>query len=138
MRIVGRLWGLALLLPAAFVGEARAECGDSHESYESVMAGAAEEWPDVEPFPLPDDFARYFMAAYNVETAASPPVLADKVVIAPLDSSESATWWFFGFAEGCLTFYAELGRVKGYHLIEQGHVLLYPGERRIEDWRGWR
>ena len=114
---------------------ARAEC---HDSYHRIMAGAAAEWPQVEPFPLPADFTRYFMAAYNAETAAPVPVEADTIVVVPLDSGVSGTWWFFGFANDCLTFYADLGRAKGYHLIEQGHAMLYPGERRIEDWRGWR
>ena len=137
---IGRATGLVALclVAAALCGEARAACDDSRESYERVMAGAAGEWPEVRPFRLPDDFARYFMVAYNAETAASPPVRADTIVVMPLDSSESATWWFFGFADGCLAFYAELGPAKGYHLVEQGHAMLYPGERRIEDWRGWR
>ena len=137
---IGRATGLVALclVAAALCGEARAACDDSRESYERVMAGAAEEWPEVRPFRLPDDFARYFMVAYNAETAASPPVRADTIIVMPLDSSESATWWFFGFADGCLAFYAEFGPAKGYHLVEQGHAMLYPGERRIEDWRGWR
>ena len=125
------LWAFAVAFGAG------AACRDG-ESYEDIIAGARAEWPEAEPFRLPDDFARYFIAAYNAEAAPAAPVAADTVIVAPLDSSVSATWWYFGFAEGCLAFYAELGPTKGYHLIEQGHTLLYPGERRIEDWRGWR
>lgn len=117
--------------------EAGAACRGG-ESYEGVLAGARAEWPETAPFRLPDDFARYFMAGYNAEAAPAAPVAADTLIVVPLDSSVSATWWYFGFAGGCLAFYAEIGPAKGYHLIEQGHALLYPGERRIEDWRGWR
>ena len=133
MRWIG---ALALgLFATAGAPDAQAVCRDS---FARIMAGAAAEWPDVQPFALPDDFVRYFMAAYNAEVDGPAPVEADRIVVVPLDSAVSATWWYFGFKEECLTFYADLGQAKGYHLIEQGHALLYPGERRIEDWRGWR
>ena len=132
-----RAAGLAVLclIAAAAAGDTRAACRDS---YARIMAGAAAEWPDAAPFRLPDDFARYFMAAYNAEAADRSAVEADSIVVVPLDSSVSATWWYFGFKDECLAFYADMGPMKGYHLIEQGHALLHPGERRIEDWRGWR
>ena len=132
MRAIG-LAALAAGFTAFFAFAAGAACPDN---YDRIMAGAAAEWPDAKPFRLPADFTRYFMAAYNAETAPAPPVNADAIMIVPLDSSVSATWWFFGFEDDCLTFYADLGRAKGYHLIEQGHAMLHPGERRIEDWRG--
>ncbi len=133
MRMIGFAACCLFLLATAV--EAGGGCRDS---YERIMAGAGEEWPNVEPFRLPDDFTRYFMVAYNAETAPATSVEADAIVVMPLDSSISGTWWFFGFKDRCLTFYADLGQAKGYHLIEQGHAMLYPGERRIEDWRGWR
>ncbi len=125
----------AACLICAAATETRAECRDT---YERIAAGAAAEWPNSEPFHLPEDFTRYFVTAYNAEAAPEEPVEADTLMIVPLDSSISATWWYFGFRNGCMTFYVELNRIKGYHLIEQGHALLFPGERRIENWQDWR
>ena len=135
MRTVGFAVTVLLAVAVASASASHAACRDG---FGKIMAGAAEEWPHASPFRLPADFVRYFMAAYNAEAAPAAPVEADTVVVVPLDSSVSGTWWYFGFKDDCLTFYADLGPAKGYHMVEQGHAMLYPGERRIEDWRGWR
>ena len=132
MRTSALLTACACMLTAVASSGAAVACRDT---YQQVMAGAAAEWPRAEPFPLPVNFARYFMVAYNAEVGEATRVEADTIIVVPLDSSVSGTWWFFGFKDACLTFYADLGRTKGYHLIEQGHAMLYPNEPRIEDWR---
>ena len=101
------------------------------DNFERIMENARAEWPMSGSFEIPPEWARYFMAAYNAEVAPSDRVTADRVVVFPMDPSESATWWYFGFANDCLTFYAELGESKGYHMIEQGFAMLNP-EQQLE------
>jgi len=113
-------------------GESRAQgqatCSDN---FERIMENARVEWPMSGSFEIPPEWARYFLAAYNAEVEPENRVTADRVVVFPMDPSESATWWYFGFANDCLTFYAELGESKGYHMIEQGFAMLNP-EQQLE------
>ena len=111
---------LSLLVACAMAAPAvAAECRDS---FQRIMAGAAEEWPQAEPFQMPPYFVQDFMRAYNAE-ADGAPVAADAVWVVPVAAEDSATWWYFGFVDGCLSFYAELSESKGYPLIEQGHAM---------------
>ena len=133
-----RQWPVALVLTGFFVtalgdsgapqAQGQATCQDN---YERIMAGARAEWPMSGAFEIPADWVRYFMAAYNAEVDAADRVAADRVVVFPMDPAESSTWWYFGFADGCLSFYAELGESKGYHMIEQGFAMLNP-EQQLE------
>ncbi len=101
------------------------------DNFQYIMDNARAEWPMSGAFEIPGEWVRYFMAAYNAEVDPADRVAADRVVVFPMDPSESATWWYFGFAEDCLTFYAELGESKGYHMIEQGFAMLNP-EQQLE------
>ena len=95
------------------------------------MEGARAEWPMSGVFEFPQEWVRYFMAAYNAEVEPSGRVAADRVVVFPMDPADSATWWYFGFDDNCMTFYVELGESKGYHMLEQGFAMLNP-EQRLE------
>jgi len=119
---------ISVVSPAESLAQDQATCNDN---FERIMENAQAEWPMSGSFEIPGEWARYFMAAYNAEVAPADRVDADRVVVFPMDPSESATWWYFGFANDCLTFYAELGESKGYHLIEQGFAILNP-EQQLE------
>ena len=45
----------------------------------------------------------------------------------PLPPDISATSFFFGFSDGCLTFYADLSEAKAMHLIEAGFSVVGNG-----------
>lgn len=105
--------------------------GACQDTYDRIMENARAEWPMSGVFEIPGEWVRYFMAAYNAEVAPADRVAADRVVVFPMDPADSATWWYFGFANDCMTFYAELGESKGYHMIEQGFAMLNP-EQRLE------
>ncbi len=108
--------------------QGQATCRDN---YDRIMEGARAEWPMSGVFEFPGKWVRYFMAAYNAEVEPSNRVAADRVVVFPMDPADSSTWWYFGFADNCLTFYADLGESKGYHMIEQGFAMLNP-EQQLE------
>lgn len=125
------LVGLAIVLGidrGDALAQGEATCRDN---YERIMAGARAEWPMSGAFELPAEWVRYFMAAYNAEVEPEHRVEADRVVVFPMDPADSSTWWYFGFADNCMTFYAELGEAKGYHMLEEGFAMFNP-EQRLE------
>ena len=113
-------------------GGARAEDqATCRDSYERIIENARAEWPWSGYFEFPEKWARYFMAAYNAEVEPSDRVAADRLVVFPMDPGESSTWWYFGFADDCLSFYDELGESPGSHMIEKGFAMLNP-EQQLE------
>lgn len=117
-----------MLHPNSASAEDDAGCRDS---FDAIMEKARAEWPMSGDFEIPAEWVRYFMAAYNAEVAPADQVTADRLVVFPMDPAESSTWWYFGFADDCLSFYAELGESKGYHMFEQGFAMLNP-EQQLE------
>lgn len=132
LRFAITVLGVALIGVTAGGADASAQdAATCRDNYDRIMEGAQAEWPMSGPFEIPGEWVRYFMAAYNAEVESADRVVADRVVVFPMDPADSATWWYFGFAENCLTFYAELGESKGYHMIEQGFAMLNP-EQQLE------
>jgi len=97
-------------------------CRES-DTFERIMAGARAEWPASQPIELGDEWRRYFMLGYNEDLRSAEPTRADRVVVFPLPPDIAATSYFFGFVDGCLSFYADLSEAKATHLIERGHAL---------------
>jgi len=109
----------AVVMPA--FAENRA-CRES-DTFERIMAGARAEWPASQPIELGDEWRQYFMLGYNEDLRFAEPTRADRVVVFPLPPDIAATSYFFGFVDGCLSFYADLSEAKATHLIERGHAL---------------
>ena len=126
-RLIGSL--LALVMSAAPLAARAQGMAGCRDSFQYVLDGAREQWPDVSPFLLSGEHVRYFMLAYNAEVEADQRVLADRIVVVPLPPDLSSTWWYFGFDADCLSFYAELTAHKGEHLIESGYAMLNPEQR---------
>lgn len=94
-----------------------------HDRYATIMAGARAEWPESNPVKLSAEWTEYFMLGYNDDQKAGEDTVADTVVGFPLPPDIAATSYFFGFADDCLTFYADFTEAKVMHLIETGHAI---------------